>query len=540
MNEIAMQRKLLRKIAQVVLKMDDLNKFLNSVSEMIMEAFGASWAALSVLDETTGRYALRASSQRQGKRKQNSKFNRIDASASRIRDRQRVVSCRLLEEFGQLMTAELKEQLKQIDTAVSLPLFVEDQCIGVLNLGPKTNNKPFNKQELDVLGEIAELIAAITNQTVNYRNLNAQKLHQQNILDNLVSGIIAIDLEGKITVFNRTAEKILNIKPEEALGHDARILQANLVNLLLETLHNNKSYCREELYILPENTLIGVSTSQFFDDKDNLLGACMVFSNLAAVKKKQELARRKNLSAYWSNVANSLAHEIKNSIMATKTFGELLPEKHEDAQFRSSLHATLKRDMEKLDSFSENLLDFAKSQELIMQPCRINQLIDAAIASVLQDQDAGKITFEKKYDQNLKPLPGDYHQLKRAFTSIISNALEAMEKRGKLTIGIKWCQPGRMSAEGLPQIIRAYPQGNAVVVKIQDTGCGISAEDLPYLFDPFFTTKAGRAGLGLSTARKILERHGGVIAAESRPDEGSAFWICLPVLSEAKKKVGKI
>ena len=89
--------------------------------------------------------------------------------------------------------------------------------------------------------------------------------------------------EDKITVFNRAAERILNLKADQALGKDIHILQANLVNLLLDTLHNGKSYRRQELYILPEETLIGVSTSQFYDAKGKLLGACMFFSNLVKI-----------------------------------------------------------------------------------------------------------------------------------------------------------------------------------------------------------------------------------------------------------------
>ena len=533
------RRNFMRKLAQVILKMDDLDRFLNSLTEMAAEVFEVKWVTLSLLDEASGQYTLKASSPKGEVIGQDRKIANRDSAVSWLRDRQKILSRRLLDEFGSQMAPELRDELNKTDTFVSMPLFVSKRLIGVLNLGAKDSNEHFTKEDLNLLSELEELIAATVNQAVYHHKIAEQRLHHQNILDNLVSGIIAIDPEEKITVFNRAAEKILKFKSEEVLDKDVRILQANLANLLLDTLHKGKPYHREELYVLPENTLIGVSTSQFYDAKGELLGACMVFSNLVEIKKKQRLERRKNLDIYWSNLANSLAHEVKNSIVATKIFTEMFPEKYEDAEFKGNLYSTLKRDMEKLDKFSDKILNFAQSQELIIQSCQIDELIDAAINSALQDKDFGEITFKKKYTENLKPLPGDYHQLKEAFTEVISNALEAMGGKGKLSISITQENNPKMLTHNLPEAIEELPAAEAIVVKITNTGCGILPKDLPYLFDPFFTTKEARSGLGLASARKIIERHRGIIRAESKPGEGSTFWICLPVIVKVNKKVQK-
>jgi two-component system sensor histidine kinase AtoS len=514
--------------------MDNLEEFLSALTKMVAEVFEVSWVSVSVLNQTSGRNMIKATYQKQEYVGLKKGINRADSSAFWLKDHQRLISRRLLDEFGSQITAELKYELNKEDTFISQPLFAGEKLIGVLNLGQKTDNQLFDKDDLTILSEIGELIAGVVNQAVNYCNVSEQKLHHQDILDNLVSGIIAIDPHERITVFNRTAKKILKFKSGQVLGRDVHILQTDLVKLLLNTLHEGTSYHREEVYVMPENILIGVSTSQFYDEQGELSGACMVFSSLSEVKKKEKLVRQQNLNAYWSNVANSLAHEVKNSITATKAFTEMFPKKYEDEEFRLSLYSTLKRDMEELDRFSEHLLNFAQSQKLFIQPCHIDEVVEEAIDSVVETIDIGEIAIEKRFSQNLQLIPADYHRLKEAFSCMINNALEAMGKKGKLSISIeKKINPEELAFD-MPEATNELPEGEVIVVKIADTGSGILPQDLPYLFDPFFTTKTGRAGLGLSTARKIIESHQGVINVQSQPNEGSLFCVCLPLESKGK------
>ncbi len=164
--------------------------------------------------------------------------------------------------------------------------------------------------------------------------------------------------------------------------------------------------------------------------------------------------------------------------------------------------------------------------------------MEAAIDAVLQDKDLEGIVFEKRYSRNLRPLPGDYHQLKEAFTQILSNALEAMGKKGRLSVDIGMEESPQALVDDLPNATRELPETEIIVVKIKDTGCGILPQHLPNLFDPFFTTKTAQTGLGLASARKIVQRHRGIISAASPSGEGATFWIYLPVLSNEAQTYG--
>ncbi len=316
-----------KKLAEAIPGIGDLDGFLNSLAGITADVFGVSAVSLSLLDRASGEYIRKASY---------------------------IVGQRKPPENNRL---------------VSLPLRLDKRPIGVLNLHSQKDQEAFSEEELKLLSEWTTLITPLIQQALDYQEISEQRLHHQNILDNLVSGIIAVDPEGKITVFNRTAETILKLKPEQVLGKNVACLQSNVAELLINTLHQGQAYRREELYIPPENTLIGVSSCRFYDAKGELLGACMVFSSLAEIKRTEKLTRQKSLDNYWSNLANSLAHEVKNSIMATKVFMEMFPQKYEDSEFRGDLYSALRRNVEKLNQFSDKVLSFAQAPQLVIQPC---------------------------------------------------------------------------------------------------------------------------------------------------------------------------
>src|SRR5205807_2698360 len=118
---------------------------------------------------------------------------------------------------------------------------------------------------------------------------------------------------------------------------------------------------------------------------------------------------------------------------------------------------------------------------------------------------------------DLPPLVGVRDQLVQVFLNLILNAIDATENGGQITI----------SAKALNGIIR---------VQIRDNGCGIAPADAKRIFEPYFTTKRHGTGLGLFVTRKLAEEHGGSVAFESKPAEGTIFWVQLPCLEEVNRR----
>ena len=520
--------KVLQKTVPLILAMDDEPKFLQAFAAMLCEVFALRWASLALRDRAQGLFRIRGSSGRLEALAEGAQAPSLDQAARWLEDRQKVMRRRLISEFGNSFSTELKTELNKNDTFVSLPLFVKEQLTGIINLGPKSGSKQFSRDELDVLADLGPLFAAVIKKACDYSLMQKQSAYRQAVLHNLVSGVIAVDAAGRISIFNHAAERILKLKAEKMLGEDIRRFPDNLSQLLLETLEKGKSLRREQLRLLRANTWVGASSSQFYNAQGKLLGAYLVFCNLDRIRKQQQIVRQQRMSSYWAK----MAREINDSLTGTKAHTELFPKKYEDAEFRWNLYSTLKQDMQKMDSLTQRIIEFAQEKPLAIQSCSVEKLINEALDLGLQGKEKNKSIVEKSYSDNLKFLPGDYHQLKLAFIQLINNSLEAMPEGGKLRISAELERGPEMLIYNLPDVLGQLPEAEVVAVKIQDSGPGISARDLPRIFEPFFTTKEARPGLGLAIAQKNIERHQGVIRVFSRPGAGCTFWVCLPVLNK--------
>jgi signal transduction histidine kinase len=134
--------------------------------------------------------------------------------------------------------------------------------------------------------------------------------------------------------------------------------------------------------------------------------------------------------------------------------------------------------------------------------------------------ELSQIRLESHIQAHIPPVKGDFNQLQQCVINLIFNAIDAMPEGGTLTL------EGHYDSET-----------RRAVITVKDTGQGIAPDDLPNIFEPFFTTKsqAFGVGLGLSTVYGIMDRHEGVVNVESRPGEGSAFMLALPVFGSNKK-----
>ena len=341
--------------------------------------------------------------------------------------------------------------------------------------------------------------------------------HDYQILDNISSGIIAVNLEGKVTIFNKRAEQIIRAKADEFIGKELAFIPSALADLLLETLKTGKTYHREEVRILPQNILVGVSTSQFYNSRSEVIGAVMVFADLVKIKEAQQSIEQKNEEEFWKRFSHCLAHEIKNPLVSISTYTQLLPGYYNDLQFRENFLGTVSNDILRLNSFIEKLITIASPLELNLQIQDIEKVINEALNS-LRGTNYPQTIFIDWQRSNLPYINLDFDKLKEALRNILINAMEAMPEGGALTIS------GHSVSEDF------------VELRFQDTGKGIASENLSQVFLPFFTTKYGHSGLGLTLAKKIIEAHRGFIEIKSEVGVGATFSVTLPINTQEKDR----
>jgi len=226
----------------------------------------------------------------------------------------------------------------------------------------------------------------------------------------------------------------------------------------------------------------------------------------ASEEKMQRLDRLASLGL----LSAGMAHEIKNSMVAIKTFVELLLEKEQNAE----LGEVVGRELKRIDGIVTQMLRFATPRHAAFTTVRVHEALDYSLRLV-EHQISGKlISLHRRYEAKTDTVHGDEAQLQQAFMNLFFNAIEAVGANGTLTVSTE-----NITGESGESILQ---------VKIQDTGLGIAPENVSRLFEPFFTTKKNGTGLGLAICQRIIHEHRGFISAQSEIHQGSTFSITLP------------
>jgi signal transduction histidine kinase len=229
-------------------------------------------------------------------------------------------------------------------------------------------------------------------------------------------------------------------------------------------------------------------------------------SALASAKKMQRLDQLANLGL----LSAGMAHEIKNGMVAIKTFVDLLLEKNQDAELGEVVRSEILR----INAIVTQMLRFAAPGQTTFRSVRVHDVLDHSLR-LLRPQMGGKlIALRKNYRAEPDAVQGDDAQLQQVFMNLLLNAIEAMGSDGELTISTELAADDK--------------GGKGLQIQIQDSGTGIAPENLAHLFEPFFTTKKNGTGLGLAISQRIIQEHRGSIRAQSEPGKGSVFSLSLP------------
>jgi two-component system, NtrC family, sensor kinase len=233
------------------------------------------------------------------------------------------------------------------------------------------------------------------------------------------------------------------------------------------------------------------------------------------LKQSQDTLRRADRLSSLGLLTAGLAHEIRNPLVAIRTFTQLLPERYEDAEFREGFQGLALKEVDRICGLITDLLSFARPSRPNVAQEDMNDVIDG-IARILDTQAKEKsVELIRDFASNLPKVWIDREQMKQVFMNLIFNGIQAMNDGGTLTIST------RISTQ--PATDQLFVQ-----VEVRDTGIGIPDENLEHIFDPFFTNKDEGSGLGLSISHQIVQEHAGYITVESKVGKGTAFLVNIP------------
>ena len=327
-----------------------------------------------------------------------------------------------------------------------------------------------------------------------------QKIGEIIIREELIKGVNIPELKNVI-------DQMSLLEAEVSIPFISKGRLIGMINLSHK--FNKDIYSHEDIELLntlANQTSIAIENARLYED----------------LKQSKSYIRRADRLASLGILTAGLAHEIRNPLVAIKTFTQLLPERLEDEEFRNHFLNIASSEVDRISALIGELLEFAKPSDPKLEFEDINSILDGMILLVYTEAKKKQSNIVKTYESNLPLVNVDREQIKQVFLNILLNSIEATPERGEITVKTRsFVKPGGE---------------HYIQIEFTDTGHGIPAEHLEDIFTPFFTTKQKGSGLGLSISHQIIQDHRGYIDVESQLNKGTSFFINLPLNQEHSER----
>ena len=417
---------------------------------------------------------------------------------------------------------EVARDLQTLSAEFVLPILDGDRLTAFFLIGAKLSGDPYFSEDIDLLTTLAGQAAIAIKNAQLYSQVVLINEYIENILATMDSGVIAVTANHTVTMFNSAAERMTGLKASAVKTGSINALPTPIASALAGTADDSQPRTQVETTIYDQTgRIIPVicSTSPIKDRLGSKLGAVAVFSDLTRLKQLEGDKQRAERLASIGALASGLAHEIKNPLVAIRTFAELLPERFADEDFRNDFAQVAIKEIGRIDDLVARLRGLATKPAERFVPIDIRTPIYETLALLRGHLEQARVTAKITADSEAVPVAGDHAQLKQLFLNLFINATESMESGGELTIGI---------TERRGRDVRT------VAVVIADTGHGIPEHFLDRIFDPFVTTKLHGSGLGLSICRGIADVHRATITAANNAVRGTTITVEFPAAGQAE------
>ncbi|MBT3270509.1 PAS domain S-box protein [Candidatus Poribacteria bacterium] len=368
-----------------------------------------------------------------------------------------------------------------------------------------------------------------------YSRLESQVEHLNNslraIVDSLNHGVIAVDLEGRITLFNRAATELTRRTEEEVIGRVYADVFPNHPTILLETLRGAQAHVQEFEDYFGANggrkRHMEVTTALVLNDQGDVRGAVEVLRDLTERREMQEQLERSKVHAALGEVSIAIAHEIRNPLGAIQLYMETLRDGGLEGDERDRMFDHVFNGIKLMNSTISNLLQFTRPVLTAADFQNLSPMLDQALALAEHAIRVEHVEVTRDYPPIGLMCHVDESQFVTALLNVLLNAVQATASKDSraITVRARRRDPDPMDRP----MADGYGGVPWVEVEVADNGCGIHPDMLERVFTPFVTTKDDGIGLGLPIVHKVVEAHGGKVTVDSTEHVGTRIRILLPV-----------
>ncbi len=331
----------------------------------------------------------------------------------------------------------------------------------------------------------------------------------------LPDGLVLLDPKMRVARMNDVALRMLGLATTPQ-GRRAAVVLPRPLGELLERLNREATLPNTEIRLYGEgrSLYLEVRGGHVEDGREGRLGSLVILRDLSEVRRLEGEVRRREQLAAIGNLAAGVAHEIRNPLSSIKGYATYFSGRFPEGSEDREAARVMVGEVERLNRAVTELIGLSKATDVRLRPVDLGVPVRDTLRLIAQDAALRKVEVRFAETTPLT-VSADPDRLRQVVLNLCLNALEAMPSGGRLELELR----SEHNECGEPR----------AVLDVRDTGPGIPPEDLPRIFDPYFTTKGGGTGLGLSTAHKIMEAHGGSVSAVSEPGAGATFRLCLPL-----------
>jgi PAS domain S-box-containing protein len=428
-------------------------------------------------------------------------------------------------------TPGAQNSIARLDLNYYIPCRAQRKPIAVLGLGKTMEGDFLTSEDIELLETLAgyvgiaiqnaRLYASLEQKATEYERL---KDFNENIVESINVGVLAVDLADRVESWNSQMEVMYALPRWQALTRPlSEIFPPEFVEEFYRVRQNPGIH---NLYKFRLNTpagevrTINAAIAPLVTKKFNVIGRLIIMDDITErVELEAQLSQADKLSSIGL-LAAGVAHEVNTPLAVISSYTQMLSKQLQTDQQKAGLLEKITRQTFRASEIVNNLLNFSRTSGAEFAEVDVNKIITDTLALLEHQFKTSRITVEDELAGHLPLIQGNTGRLQQVFLNLFLNAKDAMAGGGRLRV--------------------ATANGNGVTVAVSDTGSGIAPEHIARIYDPFFTTKTapqeGRnrgTGLGLSVTYGIIQEHAGKIRVESRPGEGTTFYLDFPLTRKA-------
>ena len=343
------------------------------------------------------------------------------------------------------------------------------------------------------------------------------------VLDSLNDGILVADADNNLIMFNKAAERLVPFTGAEGYDHPIweAITDEEIGRFVEETIHTQESVLDKEFALDRGGStrLLSFSVTPLVRSGE-IQGTIVHVEDVSEKRGREARLRRAESFASLTTLAAGVAHEIKNPLGSIGIHMQLIQKaleriEHDEVEQIQAYVDVVNEEVERLNRIVVDFLFAVRPMDTNLEDRELNPIVHDLLEFVRFELEEAGITIVEELADDLPMLEIDEKYLKQALLNIVKNAISAMPEGGTLTVSTQ-------------------QKGDEVLLKIEDTGVGMSEEVLNKIFEPYFTTKDFGSGIGLTLVYKVVKEHMGDISVVSHEGKGSSFTITFPVPQREK------